>query len=73
MRRLGSKRQRQVGVAAARGVIVNADTIKPCILTASDERSEVGQGPADWNAKRDADTGHSASFFNCAPWLAGKA
>ncbi|MGL1147870.1 hypothetical protein ACSTLC_23900, partial [Vibrio parahaemolyticus] len=49
------------GVAAARRVIVDADTIKAGVLAAGDERSKVWQRSADGNAKSDANPGHLAS------------
>lgn len=62
VRRLGRQRQRQIGVPAARRVIVDADTIKAGVLAADDERSKVWQRSADWNAKSDTNSGHLASF-----------
>ena len=51
MRCLSGERQGEVGVAAARRVIMDADTIEACVLATRDERCEVGQGPADRNSK----------------------
>jgi hypothetical protein len=66
MRGLGCERQRQVSVSAARRVVMDANTIKTCVLAAGDERCEVRQGPTDRNSKSDANPGHSTSFFNSA-------
>src|SRR5215471_11015720 len=62
VRRLGRQRQRQIGVPAARRVIVDADTIEAGVLATGDERSKVWQRSAEWNAKSDANPGHLASF-----------
>ena len=66
MRGLGAKRQRQIGVPAARRVIVDADAIEACVLATGDERGDVWQGPADRDSKSDANPSHSTCFFNSA-------
>jgi hypothetical protein len=43
---------------------MDADAIQTGVLAAGDERCEVGQGPADWNSKSDADPGHATSFLD---------
>jgi hypothetical protein len=59
MRGLGCERQRQVSVSAARRVVMDANTIKTCVLAAGDESCEIRQGPTDRNSKSDANPGHS--------------
>src|SRR5262245_33294877 len=66
MRCLGCERQRQVSVPAARRVVMDANTIKTCVLAPGGERCEVRQGPTDRNSKSDANPGHSTSSFNSA-------
>ena len=61
MRRLGCERQRQVGVPAARRVVVNADAVEASRLAAGDELGEIGQRPPDRNPQCDTDPGHLAS------------
>src|SRR5216684_3465080 len=56
-RRLGRKRQRQVDVAAARGMVVDADAVEAGVLAAGDERGQLGQGPAHRDAEVDAQAG----------------
>src|SRR5216684_2611709 len=56
-RRLGRERQRQVDVAAARGMVVDADAVEAGVLAAGDERGQLGQGPAHRDAEVDAQAG----------------
>src|SRR5215470_17174571 len=72
MRRLGGKRQSEVGVAAARRMVMDADAIETGVLAADDECCEVGQGPANRNPESDANTGHSPSLFNSKLWRQSK-
>jgi hypothetical protein len=72
MRGLGCERQRQVSVSAARRVVMDANTIKTCVLAAGDESCEIRQGPTDRNSKSDANPGHSTSFFNSTPPITSK-
>src|SRR5262245_56193018 len=60
---LGGERQRQVGVAATRRMVMDANTIETCVLAAGDERGQLGQGSTDRNAKGEVNPGHSTSFF----------
>jgi hypothetical protein len=55
---LGRQRQRQVRVAAAGRMVVNADAVEARLLAAGGERRELGQWPADRNSERDADPRH---------------
>jgi hypothetical protein len=44
-------------------MIVDADTIKACVLAAGYESGNVRQGPADRDPESDPDSGHLTSSF----------
>ena len=58
LRRLRRQRQREVCIAAAGRMVVNADAIEAGVLAAGDERRNFGQGAADGDAYGDAKRGH---------------
>src|SRR5262249_56179950 len=51
LRRPARQRQRQVSVPAARGMIMDTDTVEACLLAAHDEPGDVRQ----WSANRDSE------------------
>jgi hypothetical protein len=43
-------------------MVMNADTVKACLLAANNELAKVRQGATDRNSERDADTCHLTPF-----------